>query len=218
MAIQGNLNPYITSEFGQHSLLSAVNIIATVIGGTCQLTIAKIIDIWGRTTGFLFMILLTVIGNIVKATCENVVAYTAGHTIYWVGHIGLLYVINIMLADMTTLKNRMLIIGINGTPIIATTFAGPAIAELFYTESNFRWAFGAFTIILVALCVPVTVIMLLNLRKAERLNLRPKEPSGRTVLQSIWFYLIELDSEFPSLIIHPGLRPPTPIPGWDFHF
>ncbi|MBE3049625.1 hypothetical protein IMZ48_45450, partial [Candidatus Bathyarchaeota archaeon] len=92
VAVQGNLNPYITSAFGQHALLPAVNIIATVLGGTCQLAIAKIIDIWGRSTGFLFLLLLNVIGNIVKATCKDVETYTAGHTLYWVGHIGLLYV------------------------------------------------------------------------------------------------------------------------------
>lgn len=193
VAIQTNLNPYITSEFQQHSLLPVVNIIATVLGGTCQLAIAKIVDIWGRATGFLFLLLLNVIGNIVKATCKDVVSYTAGHTIYWVGHIGLLYVVDILLADMTTLKNRMIIFGINGTPTIATTFAGPAIAELFYTEANFRWAFGAFTIILVGICAPVTVVLLWHQRKAERLGLMEKTASGRTWYQSTKHYLIEID-------------------------
>lgn len=193
VAVQTNLNPYITSAFGQHSLLPAVNIIATVLGGTCILAIAKIVDIWGRSTGFLFLLLLNVIGNIVKATCKDVVTYTAGQTIYWVGHIGLLYIVDILLADMTTLKNRMLIFGINETPNIATTFAGPVIAELFYSESNFRWAFGAFTIILVGFCTPVAVVLLWHQRKAERLNLVEKTSSGRMWYQSIWHYLIEID-------------------------
>ena len=135
-----------------------------------------------------------------KATCKNVQTYAAAHTIYWVGHIGLLYVIDIMLADMTTLRNRMLIIGINGTPTIATTFAGPRIAELFYENVNFRWAFGAFAIILVGFCIPVIVVMLWHSRKADKAGLVEKRNSGRTWWQSIWYYVVELDRESPLLL------------------
>lgn len=200
VSVQSNLNPYITSAFQQHGLLPAVSIVATVLGGSCQLAIAKIVDIWGRDTGFMVLLLLNIVGGIMKATCQNVETYAAAHTIYWVGHVGLLYVISIMLADMTTLRNRMLIIGINGTPTIATTFAGPKIAELFYTNVNFRWAFGAFAIILVAFCIPVIVVMLWHSRKADKAGLIQKRKSGRTWYQSIWHYVIELDRESPLFL------------------
>ena len=198
VSIQTNLNGYITSEFSQHGLLSAVSIIATVLGGSSGLSVAKIIDIWGRPTGFLLMLLLDSIGNIIKATCKNVESYIAGHTLYWVGHLNLLFCIDIMLADMTSLRNRMLIFTINGTPTIATTFAGPRIADLFWTQNHFRWAFGAFTIILVAFCAPSAIVLLWHQRRAEKRGMiKRRADSGRTWYQSVQFYIIELDREPP---------------------
>ncbi|KAB8217921.1 hypothetical protein BDV33DRAFT_205851 [Aspergillus novoparasiticus] len=133
---------------------------STILGGSSKLTLAKIIDIWGRVEGFLFMLLIVVVGLIVKATCRNIETYVVAHALYWVGHIGMMYVIDIMPADMTTLKSRMIMLGINGTPSIASTLAGPRIATLFYTNLDFRWAFGALAIMITGTSIPVVGIML----------------------------------------------------------
>ncbi|KAL4916481.1 major facilitator superfamily domain-containing protein [Aspergillus aurantiobrunneus] len=193
-SVQAALNPFITSSFGKHGLLTVVNVVSTILGGSSKLTLAKLIDIWARVQGFLFMLVLITIGLIMKATCTSVEMYTAAHTLYWVGHIGLLYVIEIILADMTTLKNRMIMLGINGTPGICSTFAGPRIAELFYQNLNFRWAFGAFAITSVGVYVPVVGGMLVMERRAERRGiLRREEASGRVWWRSIVHYAVQFD-------------------------
>lgn len=193
VGVQTNLNPYVTSAFGQHGLLATTTIVASVLGGTSSLAMAKLIDIWGRVEGFLFALLLIVLGMIMKATCQNVATYAAAHTLYWTGHLNLIYVIDIVIADMTSLRNRMIMITLNGTPTIASTFAGPAIAELFYTESNFRWAFGAFCIILLGFCLPTALVLLLNQRKAAKLGMLPEKTHNRTWFQSVKHYFIEFD-------------------------
>ncbi|KAI0139403.1 MFS general substrate transporter [Hypoxylon sp. NC0597] len=192
-SVQSNLVPYVTSAFNKHGLLATTGIVATIIGGVCKLTIAKIIDIWGRCEGFVVMVALVVIGMIMKATCTNVEMYAAAHTLYWVGHLGMQYIIDIMLADTTTLKNRMVMYGINATPTIATTFAGPRIADLFYTYVNFRWAFGAFSIILAVFCLPVAIIFILSKRKAVKLGIYPPRVKTRTAFESVKHYFIEFD-------------------------
>ncbi|KAM3559996.1 hypothetical protein MY1884_003174 [Beauveria asiatica] len=193
-ALDYALSPYITSAFGQHGLLNVGGILSTIIGGCAPLALAKVIDIWGRVEGFLFMLLICVIGIIIKAVSHNVETYVAAHTLYWAGHIGIRYVIGVIISDMTSLKNRMIFIGFSNTPRIATAFAGPAIGKLFYEKSNFRWAFGAFTIILIASCMPAIGLMMAMYRKARRQGIVEKrQPSGRTVLQSLKFYAIELD-------------------------
>lgn len=104
------------------------------------------------------------------------------------------YVINIILADATSLRNRMLVYAINSTPFIATVFAGPRIASLFYTNSTFRWAFGCFSIIIPAVATPVASIFIYYSLKAKKMGLMPpRETSGRTVLQSIYHYSREFD-------------------------
>ncbi|KAF7590827.1 hypothetical protein BBP40_002350 [Aspergillus hancockii] len=193
VSVQTALNPYITSSFGKHGLLTVVNVISTILGGSSKLTLAKIVDIWGRVEGYLCMLVVTIIGLTMKATCKNIETYVAAHTLYWVGHIGMLYVVDIMLADMTTLKNRMIMFGINGTPAIATTFVGPKVADLFYKNLNFRWAFGAFAIMSAGVSIPVIGVMLYMQRKAHKIGALEKKASGRTWWQSIVHYLIEFD-------------------------
>lgn len=130
---------------------------------------------------------------IMKATCQNVETYVAAQTFYWVGHIGLLYIITIILADMTSLRNRMIIITLNGTPLIASTFAGPRIAELFYNDLNFRWAFGAFTIILVVFCIPVVGIFWRSEMQAKKRDLLPERDHTRSAWESVKHYFVEFD-------------------------
>lgn len=139
------------------------------------------------------MLLICVIGMIMKATCNSVQMYIGAHVLYWTGHIGVGYVVDVMLSDMTTLTNRMIIITINGTPRIASTFAGPAIANLFYTNANFRWAFGAFAIILVACSIPAMGLMVFMYVRARREGLFVKQRSGRTFFESLRHYLVEFD-------------------------
>ncbi|GAB1206401.1 hypothetical protein APSETT445_005088 [Aspergillus pseudonomiae] len=180
---------------------------STILGGSSKLTLAKIIDIWGRVEGFLFMLLIVVIGLIMKATCKNIETYVAAHTLYWVGHIGMMYVVDIMLADMTTLKNRMIMLGINGTPSIASTFAGPRIANLFYINLDFRWAFGAFAIMITGTSIPVVGVMLYMQRRAHKVGALEKTVSDRTWWQSLVHYFIEFDEGTPnkySLIRYTG--------------
>lgn len=193
-AIDYALSPYITSSFGAHGLLNIGGILSTIIGGCAPLALAKVIDIWGRVEGFVIMLLVCVVGMIMKAVCQNVETYVAAHTLYWVGHIGIRYVIGVIIADMTSLRNRMIFIGFCNTPRIGTSFAGPAIAELFYEKSNFRWAFGAFTIILIGCCIPAIGLMWHMFRKAVRAGaIEKRQPSGRTALQSTKHYLVEFD-------------------------
>lgn len=197
-SVQSELVPYVTSAFNKHGLLSTTSVVSTIVGGVSKLTIAKIIDIWGRAQGFAVMLLLIIIGMIMKATCQNVETYAAAQTIFWVGHIGFLYTLDIIVADMTSLKNRMIIVGINTTPTIATTFAGPKIAELFYNNVNFRWAFGAFAIILAGFSIPMFTIFVLEERKARKIGLLVKRDSGRTFWQSCQFYFWEFDGSCHS--------------------
>lgn len=199
-SLDSALTPYVTSFFDKHGLLNVGSVIATALGGCIPLATAKVIDIWGRVEGFAFMLLLVVIGMIMKAVCTNMETYIAAHAIYWAGHIGVLYVVDIMCADITSLKNRMIIFTINGTPRIAGTFAGPKIAESFLTKLNFRWAYGAFTIILVGCCIPAMAVMICMSRKARKAGLVKRQRSGRTIPQSIVYYIIQLDGMQPFSI------------------
>lgn len=194
-AVHSGLVAYVTSSFNQHGLLAVTFIFGSVVAGVGKLAIAKIIDIRGRCEGFLLMILFIVVGMILKALCKSVETYAAGHTFYWVGHIGLSYIVNVIISDMTSLRNRMIMWGLYMSPRLASTFGGPVVAELFYEHSTYRWAFGSFCIILVGFSIPVAVVLIMNERKAKAMGLLKKEKSGSTMRQSTVHYLIEFDGQ-----------------------
>lgn len=113
---------------------------------------------------------------------------------YWIGYDGMQYVLDVVIADTSSLKNRSIAFAFSTSPYIATTFAGPALAESFLKHSTWRWAFGTFTIVVPVVAIPILVILALNSQKARRLGVLQREPSGRTFLGSIWHYAIEFDA------------------------
>lgn len=199
-SVQDALSPYVTSYFSKHGLLANLNIPSRIIGGVVLFPVSKIIDFRGRTEGFIGSVFLIVVGMVMKAACQNVETYVAAQVFYWVGKAALGFVLDVFVADITTLRNRTIILTLNSTPILVTTFAGPEIAQLFYTYSNFRWAFGAWAIILLGFAVPIIAILFFQERKAAKAGIVRKE-SGRTLVQSANYYFMHFDGSCRDLYL-----------------
>lgn len=101
--------------------------------------------------------------------------------------------------DTSTLRNRGLAYAFTSSPYIITAFGGPAASEDFY-DANWRWAYGCFAIILPVVALPMFGLLQYNRYKAKKKGLlyKPKR-SGRTVIQSIIYYIIEFDRGYPRL-------------------
>lgn len=198
-AIDAALNPFITSSFDKHGLLNIGSVMSSALAGCIPLATSKFIDVFGRVEGFFLMLLIVLVGMALKAACQNMETYIAGHVLYWAGHLGVLYVTSVMAADITSLKNRMIIFTINGTPRIASAFAGPRIGELFITHHNWRWAFGGFIFIFIGCSLPATGIMWFMYRKAKKAGAIHEEKSDRNVFQSIAYHFVQFDSKRSKL-------------------
>ena len=129
------------------------------------------------------------------AATNNVETYAAAQVFYWVGFNGMSYVLDVFIADTSSIRNRALVFAFSTTPYIATTFAGPSAAQEFYQHSTFRWAFGAFSIITPVICLPVIILFGLKQRKAKKQGLVAPRNSGRSLKQSLVFYYHEFDGE-----------------------
>ena len=85
------LTPFVTSAFALHSLTPTVGILSSVVGGVTNLTLAKILDVFGRPQGYLFCIVLATVGLAMMAACNNVEAYAAAQVFQTVGNNGIQY-------------------------------------------------------------------------------------------------------------------------------
>ncbi|KAI1849761.1 hypothetical protein JX265_008099 [Neoarthrinium moseri] len=191
--ILSNLTPYVTSEFSSHSLIPTIGIVSSVLSGVLKLPISKVIDAWGRPQGLAAMIVLASIGLILMAACQDVKTYAAAQVFYQVGISGFSYVLDIIIADTSSLKNRTLAFAYSNTPNLITTFIGPPIARAFYEQSSWRWGFAFSAILFFVLSLPILTILMLNARKARRLGLLKKKTKKRWTLEYLQDSLKEYD-------------------------
>lgn len=102
------LIPYVTSAFSMHSLTPTVSILSNVVGGVTNLTIAKIIDVFGRPHGFILCVIFGTMGLLLMTVCEGVGMYAAAMIFHTVGNNGVQYILSVFIADTTKLENRAL--------------------------------------------------------------------------------------------------------------
>jgi len=104
------------------------------------------------------------------------------------------FCVDVMTADTSTLRNRGLAFAFTSSPYIITAFGGPKAAETIYAD-NWRWAFGAWAIVLPVVATPLIVMMAMGKHKAKKNGLAPRQVSGRTWVESLWHYFIEFDGK-----------------------
>lgn len=187
------LTPYVTSSFALHSLTATTGIMSSLIGGISKLTLAKILDIWGRPQGFLAMLILLTMGLVMMAACNNVETYAAAQVMYWVGYNGLNFSMSIFIADTSSLRSRALMFAYVSSPYIITVWITGPISESVIGGIGWRWAFGIFSIITPLMCLPLWGLFTYYDRKAKKLGLTPPRESGRSTFESLKYYFVQFD-------------------------
>ncbi|KAK8057831.1 hypothetical protein PG996_011768 [Apiospora saccharicola] len=181
-------------EFSSHSLIPTIGIVASILSGVLKLPISKVIDAWGRPQGLAAVVVLATIGLILMAACTNIKTYAAAQVFYQVGLSGFSYILSIIIADTSSLKNRALAFAFSTSPSLITTFIGPPIAQWFYKQSSWRWAFGFSSISFFLFSLPILVVLMRNAQKAAKLGVLPTTPNDVKVApKSLTYYLEEFD-------------------------
>ena len=79
LSVSSSLNPYVTSSFQAHSLSALPTAIGDAFAAATYLPMAKLMDVWGRAEGFLFMVLCLTLGLVLMAACNSFEAYCAAN-------------------------------------------------------------------------------------------------------------------------------------------
>lgn len=201
----GALTPYVTSAFQQHSLTPTVGIVSSILNGICNLTIAKILDIFGRQQAYALSLFLSTIGLIMMAATNSVQMYAAAQVFYTVGSTALMFTTSIFIADTTSLQNRGIMMAIlSGSPALITTWLGGPISEAFLKGPGWAWCYGLFAILVPVLCAPLLVVLIINYRRAAKQGLVVKAPSVGGPWEGFLYYCREFDA-FGLLLLSGGL-------------
>lgn len=184
------------ADFQTAPAITTASILSNIIGGVLKLPIAKTLNLWGRAEGYLVFFGVYILGIIVLASCKGPDGYAAGYVLYWIGYDAIYMILDIFVADTSGLRNRAFAFAFVSTPFICTAFTGPLAANAFLAHSTWRWAIGSFAIIQPFIFIPLAVVFKFYQRKAERLGVFTRQPSGRTFFQSTVHYIHEFDGKF----------------------
>ena len=192
-SITGNLSPYITSGFEEHSLVPTISVVSNILSAVAYMVLARVLNLWDRSHGFCVMSLFAILGLILSATCKDIYTYCAAQCFYSVGFIGVIFSVDVITMDTSTLRDRGFAYAFTASPWFITAYAGAKLSEYFH-ESNWRWGYGSFAIILPFVAAGLVAVMQFNKRKAKKLGVLT-EPvgSGRSALESFKYYIVEFD-------------------------
>ncbi|KAJ5234302.1 uncharacterized protein N7469_003470 [Penicillium citrinum] len=166
-----SLSVYATSAFSKHSLISTVLVVQNVVNAVIKPPMAKVADVFGRFEAFCVSILIYILGYIQMASSTNVQTYASAQIFYSAGSTGLQILQQVFIADSSDLLNRAFLALLPEFPFLVTVWLGPTIADAILRTSSWRWGYGMWAIILPAAFLPLALSLLLNQRKARRLNL-----------------------------------------------
>ncbi|ROV97630.1 hypothetical protein VSDG_04605 [Cytospora chrysosperma] len=186
-------NVYAYSSFIAAPEITTAAVLASIIGGVIKLPIARMLNIWGRAEGFFIFVCVYLVGMIILAASNGPNAYAAGYTLYWIGYNAIYLIMDVFVADTSGLRNRAFAFAFVSTPFICTAFTAPLAAASFLRITTWRWGYGAFVIIMFFVFMPLVVVFKFYTIKAQKMGLYKREPSGRTVIQSITHYIHEFD-------------------------
>ncbi|KAG5986153.1 hypothetical protein E4U43_005639 [Claviceps pusilla] len=192
-SLAANLTPFVLSAFESHSLIPVIDVVSSICSASVYMPLAKILNMWDRSLGFSCMIGLSTLGMILMAACNSFEVYAAANVFYSIGFAGVIFSVDVMTSDISSMKSRGLAFAFTSSPFLITAFAGPKASETIY-EDNWRWGFGAWAIVLPAIAVPMTALMQMGKKKArENGHLAKAEDVVASRGRGFMYYFDEFD-------------------------
>jgi MFS family permease len=188
-----NYDPYATSSFGKHSMISTLQIATSIISAVCRPILAKISDVSSRPATYVLVVLFYTVGYIIVASCTTISAFIVGQAFVAIGGAGVNIMNSIIVGDLSPLKWRGFIHGMLSFPfIINCWFAGLIVEDLL--DTNWRWGYGMFAIIMPVVLSPAVFIMFWLQRRAKKLHIIEDKSEKKPIQKRVWDIILEVDA------------------------
>jgi MFS family permease len=99
-------------------------------------------DVFGRKPSLYVAFLLFTAGSLIFALAQNLRTIIAGRVLQGLGGGGLDLLSEVIVADITTLQERSLYLGLMAIPIAIRSIPGPALGAVFSSFVSWRWIGG----------------------------------------------------------------------------
>ncbi|WYZ46113.1 hypothetical protein EsH8_IX_000338 [Colletotrichum jinshuiense] len=163
--------PTATNSYATHSLLATVNVLRSVIAAAAQPTSAKIADVFGRVELICVSVLFYVVGTIVEACATEVQAFAGGAVIYQIGYTMIMLLVEVVIADITSTRARLLFSYVPALPFIINTWVSGNISQAVLLNSTWQWGIGMWCIIYPVCALPLIISLSIVGRRAKKQGL-----------------------------------------------
>lgn len=182
---------YATSSYAEHSLLSTVNCITTVIAAAGQICYARASDIFGRLTILCLGILFYIVGTVIESQATSVSRFAAGSCFYQLGYTGIVLTLELIAMDFSNLNWRLLVSFVPTLPFIINTWiSGDVTAAV---GGKWKWGIGMWAFILPLSAIPLGCC-LLHMRYLAKKHAGDRLMSEKDLFKELSFkdYMIEI--------------------------
>lgn len=162
--VRSTYQPYATSSFSLHSYLATINVLRSVVAVAAQPTAAKTADVFGRFEVFAFSTVLYIVGIAIEATASSVEAFCAGAVIYQIGYTCIVLLMEILVADFSSMRARVFFSYIPAMPYLVNTWISGKVTSAVLGVTTWRWGIGMWAII----CSVTSLPLLFSLYSIER--------------------------------------------------
>ncbi|KAI9302418.1 MFS transporter [Cunninghamella echinulata] len=157
-----------TNSFENHSLLSTLNLVKSVGAAAIQPPLSKAANVFGRFEIISFAILLYVVGTLIETFSTNIETYAGGQVLWIMGLRGFQLLFEILLADISSLRNRVIFSYITGVPVLINIWISGSVTSAILTGSTWKWGIGVWAIIIPAVTLPIYFSLFMANRQAKK--------------------------------------------------
>lgn len=148
------------SSYSQHSLLSTVNVIKTVVAAASQPTYARMSDTFGRIELVVVSILFYAIGTVIASQAFDVQRFAGGSVLYQIGYSGIILMLEVFLADLSNLNWRLFASFVPALPFIINTWVGGDVIADFNRKYSWNFGIGMWAFIFPLASVPFLLCLI----------------------------------------------------------
>ncbi|KAK1254785.1 hypothetical protein MKX08_008780 [Trichoderma sp. CBMAI-0020] len=166
--VRSTYMPYATSSFSLHSYLATINLLRSVVAVAVQPTAAKIADVFGRFEVVAASTLFYTVGMAIEATSGSVYAFCAGTILYQVGYTCIVLLLEILVADFSSMRARVFFSYIPALPFIVNTWISGSITSAVLRVTTWRWGIGMWCIVYPVASLPLLITLFSIDRRSAR--------------------------------------------------
>ncbi|PHH90058.1 hypothetical protein CDD83_4630 [Cordyceps sp. RAO-2017] len=165
--VRSAYQPYATSSFSLHSYLSTINVLRSVIAVAVQPTAAKVADVLGRFEVVAASTVCYVVGMAIESTAGSVYAFCAGAVVYQIGYTSIVLLLEVLVADFSSMRARVFFSYIPALPFIVNTWISGSLTSAVLAVTTWRWGIGMWCIIYPVASLPLlSALYVLDRRRA----------------------------------------------------